>query len=56
MRERGFVGRTRRHFVVTTVTDDKAICANNVLNRDFSTTGPNQKRVSDITYVDTDEG
>lgn len=56
MRERGFVGRTRRRFVVTTVTDDKAIFADNVLERDFSTTGPNQKWVSDITYVDTDEG
>lgn len=30
--------------------------ADNVLERDFTATGPNQKWVSDITYIDTDEG
>jgi len=30
--------------------------ADNVLARDFVATGPNQKWVSDITYIDTDEG
>lgn len=30
--------------------------ADNLLDRDFTATAPNQKWVSDITYIDTDEG
>ncbi len=30
--------------------------ADNILNRDFSTTGPNQKWVGDISYIWTEEG
>ena len=56
MRERGMVGRTRRRFIKTTVTDESTSFAENLLKRDFSTTGPNQKWVTDLTYVDTDEG
>ena len=56
MRERGMVGRTRRRFVKTTITGEHTPFADNLLKRDFSTTGPNQKWVSDLTYVDTDEG
>jgi transposase InsO family protein len=39
-------------------TDSKHILpvAENILNRDWSTTGPNQKWVTDVTYVWTQEG
>lgn len=56
MREHGLVGRTRRKVVRTTIADPAACPAPNVLSRDFSTTGPNQKWVTDLTYVETDEG
>ena len=40
----------------TTDSDHGRPVADNLLGRDFTTTGPNQKWVSDITYIDTDEG
>ena len=40
----------------TTDSDHTRPVAENVLERDFTATGPNQKWVSDITYIDTDEG
>ena len=40
----------------TTDSDHGRPIAENVLERDFTATGPNQKWVSDITYIDTDEG
>lgn len=56
MRSHGLLGRTRRIAVRTTISDDRAMYAPNILKRDFSTTGPNQKWVTDLTYVDTAEG
>lgn len=56
MREHGLVGRTSRRFVKTTVSDPSAGPAENLLKKDFSATAPNQKRVTDITYLPTDEG
>lgn len=41
---------------VSTDSDHGNPVAENVLGRDFTATGPNQKWVSDITYIDTDEG
>jgi len=40
----------------TTDSDHTQPVADNLLARDFTATGPNQKWVSDITYIDTDEG
>lgn len=40
----------------TTLVDEQNPVAENILNRDFTTTGPNQKWVSDITYMPTKQG
>lgn len=40
----------------TTDSDHGRPVADNLLERDFTATAPNQKWVSDITYIDTDEG
>jgi len=47
--------RQKRH-PVTTQRDANAIPAPNLLNQDFSASAPNQKWVSDITYIETEEG
>jgi len=50
-------GKTpRRRKPRTTDSDHAHPIADNVLERDFVATGPNQKWVADITYIDTDEG
>ncbi len=46
----------RRRKPRTTDSDHAHPIADNVLERDFAATGPNQKWVADITYIDTDEG
>jgi len=46
-----------RKFVPCTTDSNHALpVANNRLNRDFEASGPNQKWVADITYVETQEG
>jgi putative transposase len=47
--------RRKRH-PVTTQRDGKAMPAPNLLNQDFLASAPNQKWVSDITYIETAEG
>lgn len=58
MRETGLKSRAQRsrRFTKTTDSDHPDPIAPNLLDRDFSATGPDQKWVSDITYVQTDEG
>ena len=59
MREHGIRAKhskVRRRRVVTTQADASLPVAANLLNRDFTATAPNQKWVSDITYIPTDEG
>ena len=56
MREHGLAGRTRCRFVRTTVVDPQMEPAPNLLARNFKADVPNCKWVTDITYVDTDEG
>lgn len=57
MREHGLGSRKRRPFrVVTTDSRHAHPIASNVVQRDFTTTAPNQKWLADITYVRTDEG
>ena len=46
----------KRKFKVTTDSEHSKPVFENVLNRDFNTTGINQKWASDITYIKTDEG
>ena len=47
---------TQRKFKATTDSNHDGPVAPNLLARDFSTTGPNQKWVGDITYIWTDQG
>jgi putative transposase len=57
MRGMGLCARAPRRFrVTTTVVDPKNTVEPNVLSRDFTATRPDQRWVTDITYVWTDEG
>jgi len=53
MRNAGIQGVTRRKFCRTTRRDDRARPAPDLLERDFSANGPDQRYVADITYVPT---
>ena len=57
MREDGLRGKSpcKRKPRTTDSAHDKPV-AENLLRRDFTATGPNQKWVADITYLDTEEG
>jgi putative transposase len=48
--------RTHRRRVGTTVSDPAAQKAANILNRDFTAKTPNQKWVTDATYIETRQG
>lgn len=56
MREAGLRSKVRRKFRKTTNSKHAHPIAPNLLERDFSTSGPNQVWASDITYIWTDEG
>ena len=57
MRENGLVGAShRRGGPTTTVRDKDARPAPDLVDRDFTATGPNQLWVADITYVPTAAG
>lgn len=56
MRELGLQGVSPRKFRVTTNSDHDRPVAENVLNRNFEASGPNEKWATDITYVWTGEG
>ena len=56
MQDQELVGRPRKRFVVTTDSAHELEIAPNVLDRDFTASGPNQKWVGDITYLRTPEG
>ena len=56
LRENQLNHRTKKKFKITTDSNHKFNASPNVLNRDFSATAPNQKWVSDITYIWTAEG
>ena len=51
----GVSGRTRIR-VKTTISNPDHPKASNILNRDFKADKPNQRWVTDITVIDTDEG
>ena len=56
MREAGCETKYRKQFVITTNSKDSSSIAENKLNREFQADKPNQKWVTDITYLDTSEG
>jgi transposase InsO family protein len=56
MRENGIRPKTRRKFKVTTDSRHNKPVHSNYLNRQFNAPTPNQRWVSDITYIPTVEG
>lgn len=56
MRERHLQGRRRRRYRATTDSRHSVNIAPNLLSRDFSTMGPNQVWVTDVTAVFTGTG
>lgn len=56
MKEANVFVRYRKKYKVTTNSHHKKPLFENILNRRFTTTRPNQAYVSDITYVHTQEG
>lgn len=56
MGEAGIRSKVARKFKATTNSRHSLPVAENILNREFSADRPNQKMVSDITYLWTDEG
>lgn len=56
MRGHGLVGAKKRRTKATTRSNPEHPVADNILDRDFTATAPNQRWVTDITYIATDEG
>lgn len=57
MRENGLkVGQKRKNRVITTDSDHDFPVAPNMLDRDFTAEKPNEKWVTDISYIRTDTG
>ena len=56
LRQLGLFSRTKRKFVATTDSNHSQPVAENLLDRDFTATAPNQKWLTDITYVPTRQG
>ena len=56
MGQAGLRSRRRRRYRVTTKSEHKRPVAENRLARSFSSKAPNEKWVSDITYIWTEEG
>ncbi len=56
MSENGIKSKVTKKIKATTNSNHKLPVAQNILNRDFSVEKPNEKMVSDITYIWTNEG
>lgn len=56
MREADIHAIQKRKFKVTTDSKHNLPVAENILNREFDAGSPNMSGVSDITYINTDEG
>ena len=56
MREAGIQAIQKRKFKVTTDSRHNLPVAENILNREFTANSPNASWVTDITYINTDEG
>ena len=56
MRQEGLKASWKRRFRVTTGSDHRLPTSPNVLDRNFTARGPNERWVGDITYIPTFEG
>lgn len=56
MKENGLKSKVIKKYKATTNPNHNFPVAENILNKDFKAEKPNQKWVSDITYLPTDEG
>ena len=56
MKENGWKSKVVKKYRATTNSKHNLPVAENILNREFEAQRPNQKWVSDITYIATDEG
>jgi len=56
MQENGIRSKVVKKYKATTNSKHHLPVAKNILNREFAADKPNEKMVSDITYVATDEG
>jgi putative transposase len=56
MRQAGLRVKSRHPYKVTTQSQPRLLVADNLLGRDFTAAGPNQKWVADITYIATGQG
>ena len=56
MREHGIVGYRRHRWVRTTIPEPSDQKVPDLLNRDFTAPGPNQRYVGDITYLPLSDG
>ncbi len=56
MRENGIRSKSHKKYKATTNSRHSLPVAENILNRDFAADRPGQKMVSDITYIQTNEG
>lgn len=56
MRQAGLKGRQKRRKRPNTTQPGEGVVAANILNREFAAQRPDEKWVTDITYIDTDEG
>jgi putative transposase len=56
MQQHGIRARGKRRFRLTTQSRPGLPVAENLLNRQFTVTAPNQVWAGDITYIDTNEG
>ncbi|MBP1760340.1 MAG: hypothetical protein H6Q63_1257 [Firmicutes bacterium] len=56
MRNEGIMSKVHKKYKGTTNSNHNLPVAENILNREFETKRPNEKLVSDITYISTEEG
>jgi len=56
MSKNGWIPKVVKKYKATTNSKHNLPVAENVLNREFAADRPNQKWLSDITYIPTDEG
>lgn len=52
----GIRSKVAKKYKATTYSNHNLPVADNILNRNFTAEKPNQKLVSDITYIHTKEG
>lgn len=56
MHDEGIVSKVHKKYKATTNSNHNLPVAENILNRNFEAERPNEKLVSDITYISTEEG